>query len=89
MLKKIRKFREEQIASAKIEIEGKRDERLAQIGQQLEEALTQENLAPRAWAGRLAPEELPDFSGFEVGRVYQAGSGGVIRKPGLRRCRPS
>ncbi len=40
-----------------------------------EEALNQENLAPRAWAGRLAPEELPDFRGVEVGRVYQAGSG--------------
>ena len=39
------------------------------------EALEQEDLAPKAWAGRLAPEELPDFSGFETGRVYQAGTG--------------
>ena len=46
-----------------------------EIERRAEEALTQENLAPRAWAGRLAPEELPDFTGFEVGRVYQAGSG--------------
>lgn len=46
-----------------------------ELERRAEEALTQENLAPRAWAGRLAPEELPDFTGFEVGRVYQAGSG--------------
>ncbi|MGI9621414.1 MAG: PP2C family protein-serine/threonine phosphatase [Acidimicrobiales bacterium] len=46
-----------------------------ELERRAEEALTQENLAPRAWAGRLAPDELPDFSGFDVGRVYQAGSG--------------
>ena len=40
-----------------------------------EEALNQETLAPRAWASRLAPDELPNFSGFEVGRIYQAGTG--------------
>lgn len=39
------------------------------------EALEQEQLAPKAWAARLAPEEVPDFTGFEIGRVYQAGSG--------------
>lgn len=39
------------------------------------EALEQEQLAPKAWAARLAPEEVPDFAGFEIGRVYQAGSG--------------
>ena len=39
------------------------------------EVLTQEQLAPRAWAARLAPEELPDVTGFDVGRVYQAGTG--------------
>ncbi len=39
------------------------------------EALEQEQLAPKAWAARLAPEEVPDFGGFEIGRVYQAGSG--------------
>ena len=37
--------------------------------------LSQEELAPRRWAERLAPEDLPDFAGFEVGRVYQAGTG--------------
>lgn len=45
------------------------------IERKAEEALEQENLAPRAWAGRLAPDELPDLTDFEVGRVYQAGSG--------------
>ena len=39
------------------------------------EVLTQEQLAPKAWAARLAPEDLPDITGFEVGRVYQAGTG--------------
>jgi len=45
------------------------------IERRAEEALEQENLAPKAWAGRLAPDELPDLTDFEVGRVYQAGSG--------------
>lgn len=40
-----------------------------------EQALEQEQLAPKAWAARLAPEEVPDFTGFEIGRVYEAGSG--------------
>ncbi len=39
------------------------------------EALEQEDLAPKAWASRLAPDDLPDLSGFEVGRAYEAGSG--------------
>jgi serine phosphatase RsbU (regulator of sigma subunit) len=40
-----------------------------------EEVLSQEELAPRKWAARLAPEELGDFAGFDLGRVYQAGTG--------------
>jgi serine phosphatase RsbU (regulator of sigma subunit) len=40
-----------------------------------EEILSQEELAPKRWAARLAPEDLPDFAGFELGRVYQAGTG--------------
>jgi serine phosphatase RsbU (regulator of sigma subunit) len=40
-----------------------------------EEVLSQEDLAPKRWAERLAPEALPDISGFDVGRVYQPGSG--------------
>lgn len=39
------------------------------------EVLDQEQRAPRLWAERLAPEQLPDLVGFEVGRVYQPGSG--------------
>lgn len=53
------------------------------------EALEQEQLAPKAWAARLAPEEVPDFSGFEIGRVYQAGSGlmaGDIADDGRDAC---
>ncbi len=45
------------------------------IERRADEALEQEQLAPKAWAARLAPQELPDFSGFEIGRVYEAGSG--------------
>src|SRR5262245_43754970 len=56
-----------------------RDARLAQGRSELErraqEVLTQEALAPKRWAARLAPDELDDFQGFEVGSVYQAGSG--------------
>jgi len=46
-----------------------------EIEKRAEETLAQEQLAPRAWASRLAPDDLPDFTGFEMGRVYQAGSG--------------
>lgn len=53
--------------------------RVAQARSELErraqEVLTQDELAPKRWAARLAPEDLPDVTGFEVGRVYQAGSG--------------
>ncbi len=56
-----------------------RDARLAEsrvaLERRAEEVLSQEELAPRRWAARLAPEELPDFVGFELGRVYQAGTG--------------
>ena len=40
-----------------------------------EEVLTQEELAPQRWAARLAPEVLPDITGFELGKVYKAGTG--------------
>jgi phosphoserine phosphatase RsbU/P len=56
-----------------------REARLAEdrsnLERKAEEVLSQEELAPRKWAARLAPEELPDVAGFEVGRVYQAGTG--------------
>ena len=57
----------------------RRDARLAEdrdlIGRRAEEVLSQEELAPRRWAARLAPEELPQFEGFELGRLYQPGTG--------------
>ena len=47
----------------------------SELERRAQEVLVQEELAPRRWAARLAPEDLPAFPGFEVGRVYQAGSG--------------
>jgi serine phosphatase RsbU (regulator of sigma subunit) len=47
----------------------------SKIERKAEEVLTQEKLAPKRWAARLAPDELPGFPGFELGRVYQAGDG--------------
>jgi serine phosphatase RsbU (regulator of sigma subunit) len=41
------------------------------------EVMTQEVSAPLAWAARLAPAELPPFEGFEVGRVYEPGTGAM------------
>jgi serine phosphatase RsbU (regulator of sigma subunit) len=46
-----------------------------ELQKRAQEVLHQDDLAPRRWAERLAPEDLPDFDGYEVGRVYQAGSG--------------
>src|SRR3954462_10029555 len=47
----------------------------AMLERRAEEVLSQEELAPRRWAERLAPDDLPDFAGFDVGRVYQPGTG--------------
>jgi phosphoserine phosphatase RsbU/P len=46
-----------------------------ELERRAQEVLVQDELAPRRWAERLAPDELPDIAGFELGRVYQAGSG--------------
>jgi phosphoserine phosphatase RsbU/P len=46
-----------------------------ELERRAQEVLDQEDLAPRRWAARLAPEDLPDVTGFEIGRVYQAGTG--------------
>lgn len=51
------------------------EHRRTQLERRAQEVLVQEDLAPKRWAERLAPEDFPDFTGFEVGRVYQAGSG--------------
>jgi len=56
-----------------------RDARIARnrfdIEMRYQQTLEQRDLAPKAWAARLAPEQVPDFYGFEIGRVYEAGSG--------------
>ena len=50
-------------------------EQRVHLERRAEEVLAQEELAPQRWAARLAPAELPQFEGFEVGRVYEAGAG--------------
>jgi serine phosphatase RsbU (regulator of sigma subunit) len=42
-----------------------------------EEVLSQQESAPLRWAARLAPEDLPVTEGFEVGRVYEPGTGAM------------
>jgi len=42
-----------------------------------EEVLSQQESAPLRWAARLAPEDLPATQGFEVGRVYEPGTGAM------------
>lgn len=46
-----------------------------ELERRAQEVIDQEETAPKRWAARLAPDELPDITGFEVGRVYQAGTG--------------
>jgi serine phosphatase RsbU (regulator of sigma subunit) len=50
-------------------------ENRASLERRAEEVLVQEELAPRRWAERLAPEDLPVLEGFELGRVYEPGTG--------------
>ena len=50
-------------------------EHRSMLERRAEEVLRQEELAPRQWAARLAPEDLPEIPGFEVGRVYEPGTG--------------
>jgi phosphoserine phosphatase RsbU/P len=47
----------------------------AQLEQRAEEVLVQEALAPKRWSARLAPEEVDEVPGFEIGTVYRAGTG--------------
>lgn len=47
----------------------------SELERRAQEVLSQDDLAPRRWAERLAPDDLPNVVGFELGRVYQAGSG--------------
>lgn len=46
-----------------------------EIERRAAETLSQKELAPRAWAGRLASEEMTGIEGFSIGHVYKAGSG--------------
>lgn len=50
-------------------------ENRAMLERRAEEVLAQEQLAPRRWADRLAPESLPHIEGFDLGRVYEPGTG--------------
>ncbi len=50
-------------------------EQRSQLERRAEEVLAQEQLAPRRWAARLAPETIPVYDGFDIGRVYEAGTG--------------
>lgn len=52
-------------------------EQRAKLERRAEEVLSQENLAPMLWSARLAPDELPSMQGFEVGSVYEPGSGSM------------
>ena len=47
----------------------------SQLEQRAEEVLEQDALAPKRWAARLAPQELAEIPGFEVGTLYRAGTG--------------
>src|SRR5579884_1346303 len=49
----------------------------AGLERRAEEVLQQEQLAPMRWAARLAPADLPDTPGFEVGSVYEPGTGAM------------
>ncbi|MDA8393189.1 MAG: PP2C family protein-serine/threonine phosphatase [Actinomycetota bacterium] len=52
-------------------------EQRSQLERRAEEVLAQKELAPMAWAARLAPPQLPDIQGFEIGQVYQPGAGAM------------
>src|ERR1039458_2682235 len=47
----------------------------SRLERRAEEVLAQEDLAPRRWAARLAPETLPTYDGFDIGWVYEPGTG--------------
>jgi len=84
-------------ASIRLARHAKRDARLAHLRLGLEqrarEVLTQDELAPQRWAERLAPQRLPDTTGYELGTAHQAGEGvmsgdllDVFRLPSGRLC---
>jgi serine phosphatase RsbU (regulator of sigma subunit) len=50
-------------------------EQRSRLERRAEEVLAQEQLAPRRWAARLAPETLPGYEGFDIGWAYEPGTG--------------
>jgi serine phosphatase RsbU (regulator of sigma subunit) len=50
-------------------------EQRSRLERRAEEVLAQEQLAPRRWAARLAPATLPAYDGFDIGWVYEPGTG--------------
>ncbi|MDA8302122.1 MAG: PP2C family protein-serine/threonine phosphatase [Actinomycetota bacterium] len=50
-------------------------EQRSRLERRAEEVLAQEDLAPRRWAARLAPEDLPAYDGFDIGLAYEPGTG--------------
>ena len=50
-------------------------EQRSRLERRAEEVLSQEQLAPRRWAARLAPDTLPTYEGFDIGWVYEPGTG--------------
>ena len=50
-------------------------EQRSRLERRAEEVLAQEQLAPRRWQARLAPDTLPSYEGFDIGRVYEPGTG--------------
>lgn len=56
---------------------GRLAEERSLLERRAEEVLAQEELAPMRWAARLAPGDLPEMDGFQVGQVYQPGSGAM------------
>ncbi|HYA45519.1 MAG TPA: hypothetical protein VED59_07925, partial [Acidimicrobiales bacterium] len=50
-------------------------EQRSRLERRAEEVLAQDQLAPRRWVARLAPEALPAYEGFDIGREYEAGTG--------------
>lgn len=57
--------------------EARLTEEMATRARRASEVLKQEQSAPVAWASRLAPSELPSIAGFEIGHVYEPGTGAM------------
>ncbi len=49
----------------------------AHLERRAQEVLAQEDLAPLRWSARLAPDQLPAIQGFEIGTVYEPGTGAM------------